>query len=613
VEGVSNYEACKVDIIICIHNALEEVKDCLQSVLINTNIPYSLILVNDGSSEETTKYLERFSENKKVTLITNIKAKGYTFAANQGLQKSTSNYVVLLNSDTEVTSHWLERMMICAESDSQIGIVGPLSNTASWQSIPALSENGDWAENRLPEGLTLAEMGHIIYEKSFKYYPRLPFINGFCLLIKRSVINDIGYFDEDNFGKGYGEEDDYCSRAKDRGWQLAVADDVYVYHKQSRSYSNARRQKLTKNARNQLIKKYGEDYLQESVQKCLHNNYLSHIRNWFKLVIDQKIIYQKVQNRWKGKKITFIVSESDLDETIKNIIQEADMMKKMGLDVTILTLKENQKELEKYCKKNHFTLQIMNRANQNVLTKSDKIIATSVDALKWLSDHIQDQLNITCYILKFEPLYYSKGSSEYKEALKTYQNFDGVFFTKSKINQTLFKTYVGKSCSLISSSVAISAKQQKIPVNTITPELNIAVISSNDNISIQQKVITNISKSYPSKINWFILQENKFPTKKIDIWIDLSKYQPIGLNALEAMSKGALPVLPKNGVGKDFIKHERNGLLVDTRSYLECFNAIKSVIDDSEKRLLMQQNALISSNLYSMEYAVFEIIKVVFL
>ena len=126
------------------------------------------------------------------------------------------------------------------ESDPRIGLVGPLSNTASWQSIPDVRlPDGEWAENPLGEGTTPEDMARSVARYSGRLYPRLPFLNGFCLLIRRQVIDELGRFDEVTFGRGYGEENDYCLRAAKAGWQLAVADDVYVYHRQSRSYSHA--------------------------------------------------------------------------------------------------------------------------------------------------------------------------------------------------------------------------------------------------------------------------------------------------------------------------------------------------------------------------------------
>ncbi|HEX8353631.1 MAG TPA: glycosyltransferase, partial [Pyrinomonadaceae bacterium] len=127
--------AQSVDVIVCVHNAPEDVKRCLESVVSHTRMPYRLILVDDGSADETRAYLAAFAEAQGAVLLRNPEARGYTFAANQGLRRSEGDYVVLLNSDTVVTPLWLDRMIACGESDPQVGLVGPLSNGASWQSI----------------------------------------------------------------------------------------------------------------------------------------------------------------------------------------------------------------------------------------------------------------------------------------------------------------------------------------------------------------------------------------------------------------------------------------------------------------------------------------------
>jgi len=68
----------------------------------------------------------------------------------------------------------------CAESDSQIGLVGPLSNAASWQSVPQIISNGEFAENSLPAGITVSDQGRIVAEYSARLYPRLPFLMAFA-------------------------------------------------------------------------------------------------------------------------------------------------------------------------------------------------------------------------------------------------------------------------------------------------------------------------------------------------------------------------------------------------------------------------------------------------
>src|SRR5690606_13111841 len=125
-----------VDIIVCVHNALEDVRNCLAAVLRNTAPPYQLILVDDGSQPETRDFVKEFAESQGVPLIRNEEAKGYTLAANMGLRATSGNFVILLNSDTIVSPNWLDRMLRCFRENPKVGAAGPLSNTASWQSVP---------------------------------------------------------------------------------------------------------------------------------------------------------------------------------------------------------------------------------------------------------------------------------------------------------------------------------------------------------------------------------------------------------------------------------------------------------------------------------------------
>src|SRR5262249_13063751 len=159
-------------------------------------------LVDDGSNEETHEYLANVAASQGATLLHNEHAKGYTLAANQGLQQSKADYVVLLNSDTILTPDWLDRMIACGESNRRIGLIGPISNAASWQSIPEIMNNGEFAENGLPKGWDSAGMGRLVARYSARVYPQIPFLNGFCLMIKRQLIQEIGYFDEETFGRG---------------------------------------------------------------------------------------------------------------------------------------------------------------------------------------------------------------------------------------------------------------------------------------------------------------------------------------------------------------------------------------------------------------------------
>ncbi len=250
-----------VDIVIPVHNALDDVKECLQSVEKTLLDTHRIILVDDGSDSDTQKYLTDYAAAwpSHVKLIRHNQAKGYTKAANAGMKASTSaDYVILLNSDTVVPPLWSLKLVHCAQSAPEIGIVGPLSNAVSWQSVPEIKDkDGSYSLNPLPESMTIEDADSLCQSHSLAIYPRVTLVNGFCFLIKRSVIDMIGYFDEISYPKGYCEENDYCFRASDAGFDLAIATDTYVFHAKSKSYTPKKRLVLCEESRKTFVSTYG--------------------------------------------------------------------------------------------------------------------------------------------------------------------------------------------------------------------------------------------------------------------------------------------------------------------------------------------------------------------
>ena len=239
----------RIDVVIPVFNALENVQDCLNSVLKETDCyKIKIFVVNDGSGEATSSWLASFCKQFEVIeLIQHVNNQGYTKAVNSGLLASEAPYVILLNSDTIVTRGWINGLVRCMKSNPRAGITGPLSNAASWQSVPRVKdENGQFSVNKLPNGVKPEKVAELIRKHSKHIYPSVPFINGFCFMIARKVIDTIGVMDEETFPRGYGEEDDYCIRAVMSGFSLHVADDVYVYHAKSKSFGHAVRKELSK-------------------------------------------------------------------------------------------------------------------------------------------------------------------------------------------------------------------------------------------------------------------------------------------------------------------------------------------------------------------------------
>lgn len=270
----------EVDVVICVHNALDDVKTCLESVLRHNTIDYRVIVVDDGSNADTQQFLENWVKQVPLAkLLRNQTALGYTQAANVGLSASHGDYIVLLNSDTVVTPNWINKLLECANSDEAIGIVGPLSNCATWQSVPEIQDyKGDWKNNALPSGYSLEEWSQLIEVLSERSFPRVSFINGFCYLIKRKVIEAIGLLDEIHFPYGYGEENDFSLRAQAAGFKLAIADHAYVYHAKSKSFGPELRQKLCQQGTIALKQKYHHVNINALTEEIQHNQSLKSLR-----------------------------------------------------------------------------------------------------------------------------------------------------------------------------------------------------------------------------------------------------------------------------------------------------------------------------------------------
>lgn len=159
--------------------------------------------------------------------------------------------VLLLNSDAIVTKNFLRRMQETLYAESDIAAVCPRSNAATIFSVPMKPKAGRTYSMR---GSYLKYL--TIRHRLPKYYIS-PIAHGFCMLLRREVIDEYGLFDE-IYGKGYGEENDFCMRVREHGWKCAVANKAYVFHYKARSFSEEKRSKLVEQNEKTLDKRYPE-------------------------------------------------------------------------------------------------------------------------------------------------------------------------------------------------------------------------------------------------------------------------------------------------------------------------------------------------------------------
>ncbi len=272
------------DVVVCVHNGLDDVKLCLNSLVSywDRDGLDRLIVVDDCSGDETRCYLDTFSSQHDFVDVLHLQSQHYyTKAANVGLKESNACLRTLLNSDTIVTKSWWWKVQKIFSMSPAIGIVGPLSNAASTQSVPFVKSSKDQtAINDLPLGVSIDIFGEYIEEVgSSVITPFVPLVHGFCLTIRDVVLEEISFFDEKTFPRGYGEENDFCFRAEDAGFVLAIAVDTFVFHAKSKSYNSSDRIKFMHDGMLNLSNKHGADRIKKAVAFMEQNIHLQCMRD----------------------------------------------------------------------------------------------------------------------------------------------------------------------------------------------------------------------------------------------------------------------------------------------------------------------------------------------
>jgi len=241
-----------VAVVIPVFNAFNDLQACIESILCYTRRPHLIIIVDDCSTDPSVaQYLQELHSDPRFRIIRNECNKGFVATANIGMQ-ATSHDVVLLNSDTQVTPRWLSKLRIAAYHSPDIATATPFSNAAGAFSVPELGVNSP-----IPTHMTLTGMSRVVERLALPLYPAVPTGNGFCMYIKRAALEDVGFFDEQSFGRGYGEENDFCMRLIRKGWRHVIDDATFVYHRGNASFGE---EKILLSSQNRAIldQKYPE-------------------------------------------------------------------------------------------------------------------------------------------------------------------------------------------------------------------------------------------------------------------------------------------------------------------------------------------------------------------
>jgi len=216
-----------VDVIVPVYRNRALTLRCIESALVASNeTPCQIVVVEDDSPEPELKSdLAALEARGLIQLEVNDKNQGFVVSANRGMGLHPDRDVVILNSDTEVYDGWLDRLRRHADDSTKVASVTPLSNNATICSYPRFLEDNPFALE-----LSYAELDQCCEKVNAGHAVEAPTGVGFCMYMKREAIAQIGLFDAPAFGKGYGEENDWCQRAKKSGWKNLIAADTFVRH-----------------------------------------------------------------------------------------------------------------------------------------------------------------------------------------------------------------------------------------------------------------------------------------------------------------------------------------------------------------------------------------------
>ena len=224
----------RVSVIVVTYNNLEFTRACLTSI--DEHSQYGnleIIVIDNASSDGSKDFLESWtsvSRNRK--LILNDDNRGFAAANNQGLNIATGDFLVMLNNDTYVTPGWIRSLVNHLKRDKTIGLIGPVTNNIG---------------NEAKIDIAYADMSQMLVRSAAytrrhagQLYP-LRTAAFFCVMMERGTFERVGQLDE-AFGRGFFEDDDYCRRIEQLGLRVMCAEDVFVHHQLSASFSNLKQQ-----------------------------------------------------------------------------------------------------------------------------------------------------------------------------------------------------------------------------------------------------------------------------------------------------------------------------------------------------------------------------------
>lgn len=230
-----------VDVIIPVYKGYDDTLACIYSALAATvETPHELIVIDDAGPEAAlSQKLDVLAAWGLITLLRNERNLGFVTTVNRGMALHSERDVVLLNADAEVYHDWLDRLRRAAYAQPRTASVTPLSNNAEICSYPFTVRNND-----MQLEVDYPTLDRFAARDNAGQGIDIPTAVGFCMYIRREALQVVGLFDAERFGKGYGEENDWCLRAAEEGWTHRLAADVFARHAGGGSFGKEKNRRI---------------------------------------------------------------------------------------------------------------------------------------------------------------------------------------------------------------------------------------------------------------------------------------------------------------------------------------------------------------------------------
>lgn len=624
----------RCNIILPVYNSLGYVKECIASIIAHTpNKLYQLYIIDDCSDSVTKQYLESISNvYRNITLVRNKTNLGFLKSCNKGIEQGNAEYVLLINSDVVVVERWLERLLTCADSDTNIASVNPLTNHASQISIP------------IAPGANFISMDRAVRQISHRQYPDVVTGVGFCMLLRRSALDKVGLFDE-IYGQGYCEESDLCMRLTTKGYRTVVADDVYVFHKGSASFNN-RDERYLNNRKifdsrwlDIYIKQYKAfkktnplGYISDSVKAPQRWSPLTSMRETYRKIRDRyqdgnyigavkeavRGLYELpfhtediVSSEYTDKftqperlRVTYVLHNLTIAGGVLSVVQLVNELILLGVEARIVTLYQYP-EIKQW--KFYFSPIVYKNEKELIsyFPESDIVVATHWTTASWISKILSTgKAKKAVYFLQdYESWFFSESDNESRVKVKdTYAMIDHKIVKSSWLQEMIQhdgfqskKIWLGMDLDVFyprdvnrnNKPVILAMARPRTPrrgFSTLIKALShvkdqlseVEIILFGDDLSDQSVPFDFVDKGVISNQNQLAELYSS-----ADIFIDSSDFQGFGRAALEAMACHTACILTNVGGVNEYAKDEINCLFLAPKQPEKIANAVLRLLNDN--------------------------------